>query len=56
MIVEHIKVKLKLMLVLVKQNFVKREVGEQWTDDDGTLWEQRKGYKVKLGKLSKLKN
>ena len=34
---------------------IKREVGEQWTDDDGTLWEQRKGFKVKLGKLSKLR-
>ncbi len=38
------------------KTFVKREVGEQWTDDDGTLWEQRKGYKVKLGKLSKLRD
>ena len=39
-----------------KKTFVKREVGEQWTDDEGTLWEQRKGYKVKLGKLSKLRD
>ena len=38
-----------------KKTFVKREVGEQWTDDEGTLWEQRKGYKVKLGKLSELR-
>ena len=38
-----------------KKTFVKRKVGEQWTDDDGTLWEQKKGYKVKLGKLSKLR-
>ena len=38
-----------------KKTFVKRKVCEQWTDDDGTLWEQKKGYKVKLGKLSYLK-
>tara|TARA_B100000683_G_scaffold94460_1_gene93201 strand:- start:756 stop:1340 length:585 start_codon:yes stop_codon:yes gene_type:complete len=38
------------------KTFIKREVGEQWTDDEGTLWEQRKGYKVKLGKLSKLRD
>ena len=38
-----------------KKTFVKRKVGEQWTDDDGTLWEQKKGYKVKLGKLSELR-
>lgn len=36
--------------------FVKREVGEQWTDNDGNIWEQKKGYKVKLGKLSELRN
>ena len=34
---------------------IKREVGDQWTDDDGNIWEQRKGYKVKLGKLSEVK-
>ena len=38
------------------KSFVKREVGETWSDDDGTLWEQKKGYKVKLGKLSKLRS
>ena len=38
-----------------KKTFVKREVGDRWTDDDGTLWEQKKGYKVKLGKLSELR-
>lgn len=36
--------------------YVKREVGEQWTDEEGNLWEQKKGYKVKLGKLSDLRN
>ena len=35
---------------------VKREVGDQWTDNDGNIWEQKKGYKVKLGKLSELRN
>ena len=24
------------------KTFIKRKVGEQWTDDDGTLWEQKK--------------
>ena len=39
-----------------QKEFVKREVGEQWTDDDGNTWEQKKGYKVKLGKLSELRD
>ena len=34
---------------------VKREVGDRWTDDNGNVWEQKKGYKVKLGKLSELR-
>ena len=38
-----------------EKDIVKREVGEQWTDDDGNTWEQKKGYKVKLGKLSELR-
>jgi hypothetical protein len=38
------------------KEFVKREVGDQWIDDDGNTWEQKKGYKVKLGKLSELRN
>ena len=38
------------------KDFVKREVGEQWTDDEGNTWEQKKGYKIKLGKLSELRN
>ena len=32
----------------VKKDIVKREVGEQWTDDDGNTWEQRKGTKLNL--------
>ena len=39
-----------------QKEFVKREVGEQWTDDEGNIWEQKKGYKIKLGKLSELRN
>ena len=27
----------------------KREIGDTWTDVDGVKWEQRKGYKVKVG-------
>ena len=38
------------------KSFVKRTVGETWTDDEGNTWEQKKGYKVKLGKLSKLRD
>lgn len=38
------------------KEFVKREVGEQWTDGEGNTWEQKKGYKVKLGKLSELRS
>ena len=38
-----------------EKEFVKREVGDQWTDDDGNVWEQKKGYKVKLGKFSELR-
>ena len=37
------------------KEFIKREVGDQWTDDEGNIWEQKKGYKVKLGKLSELR-
>ena len=36
--------------------YVKREVGESWNDDEGNVWEQKKGYKVKLGKLSELRD
>ena len=39
-----------------EKNFIKREVGDQWTDGEGNIWEQKKGYKVKLGKLSELRN
>lgn len=38
------------------KSFIKREVGETWVDEDGINWEQKKGYKVKLGKLSELRN
>lgn len=37
------------------KEFIKREIGDQWTDDEGNIWEQKKGYKVKLGKLSELR-
>ena len=35
-----------------EKEFIKREVGDQWNDDEGNVWEQKKGYKIKLGKLS----
>ncbi len=37
------------------KEFVRREIGEQWTDEFGNRWEQKKGYKVKLGKLSEVR-
>jgi len=38
-----------------RKEVVRRKVGEVWTDDSGQKWEQRKGYKVKVGKLAKLR-
>ena len=35
--------------------YVRREVGEQWQDENGDMWEQKAGYKVKLGKLHQLR-
>ena len=31
-----------------EKEFVKREVGDQWTDDDGNVWEQKKDTKLNL--------
>lgn len=28
-----------------------RQIGDRWFDEDGNEWEQKKGYKVKLGKV-----
>jgi hypothetical protein len=39
-----------------EKEFIKREVGDQWNDDEGNVWEQKKGYKIKLGKLSELRS
>lgn len=30
--------------------YVKRNVGDRWFDEDGNEWEQKEGYKLKLGK------
>ena len=49
------KTQTKKTISFTDKVFVKREVGETWTDDIGQKWEQRKGYKVKVGKLSKLR-
>ena len=49
------KTQTKKTISFTDKVFVKREVGETWTDDKGQKWEQRKGYKVKVGKLSKLR-
>lgn len=34
-----------------KDDSKKREVGDRWFDDDGNEWEQKNGYKIKLGKV-----
>lgn len=51
---EH-KTQTKKTVSFDKKEVVRREVGDTWTDDKGQKWEQRKGYKVKVGKLSKLR-
>lgn len=32
------------------KEIVTRKVGEKWLDEDGNEWEQKEGYKLKLGK------
>ena len=29
---------------------ISRKIGDKWFDADGNEWEQKKGYKIKLGK------
>ena len=31
---------------------IHRQVGEKWIDDEGMEWEQKEGFKIKLGKLN----
>lgn len=33
-----------------KDDNVSRKIGDKWFDDDGNEWEQRNGYRIKLGK------
>jgi len=51
---EH-KTQTKKTVSFDKKEVKRREVGETWTDDKGQKWEQRNGYKVKVGKLSELR-
>jgi len=51
---EH-KTQTKKTVSFDKKEVVRREVGDTWTDDKGQKWEQRNGYKVKVGKLSELR-
>jgi len=46
------KTQTKTIISFENKDYVRREVGEQWSDEFGNQWEQKKGYKVKLGKLS----
>src|SRR5210317_62984 len=49
------KTQTKKTVAFDTKEVVRREVGELWTDTKGQQWEQRKGYKVKVGKLAKLR-
>lgn len=51
---EH-KTQTKKTVSFDKKEVVRRKVGDTWTDDKGQKWEQRNGYKVKVGKLSELR-
>lgn len=51
---EH-KTQTKKTVSFDKKEVLRREVGDTWTDDKGQKWEQRNGYKVKVGKLSELR-
>jgi len=51
---EH-KTQTKKVVSFDESKFVKRDVGATWTDDKGQLWEQKNGYKVKVGKFAKLR-
>jgi hypothetical protein len=33
-----------------KEDQITRQIGDRWFDDDGNEWEQKNGYKIKLGK------
>ena len=51
---EH-KTQTKKSISFEGKKFVKKEVGETWIDDDGQSWEQKNGYRVKVGKFAKLR-
>ena len=33
-----------------KEDTITRKIGDKWFDEDGNEWEQKNGYKIKLGK------
>ena len=35
---------------------ISRAIGDTWTDKNGQKWEQKKGYKVKVSRLNKIRN
>lgn len=49
------KTQTKTTIGFETKDYVRREIGDQWTDEFGNQWEQKKGYKVKLGKLSEVR-
>jgi len=51
---EH-KTQTKKSISFEGKKFVKKELGETWIDDDGQSWEQKNGYRVKVGKFAKLR-
>tara|TARA_R110000803_G_scaffold27856_2_gene64825 strand:- start:780 stop:1376 length:597 start_codon:yes stop_codon:yes gene_type:complete len=51
---EH-KTQTKKTVSFDKGEFVKRTIGDTWVDTKNQQWEQKDGYKVKVGKFSKLR-
>ena len=37
-----------------KPDDITRNVGDRWFDESGNEWEQKEGYRIKLGKCSTL--
>lgn len=38
-----------------KEENIKREVGDTWTDKDGKTWEQKEGFKVQVSKFDEVR-
>lgn len=49
------KTQTKKTISFDNKEVVRRRIGEKWIDGNGQEWEQKNGYKVKVGKFSKLR-